>query len=313
MRDRMIEKKLSLKSANGMSQLNGILYLPEHLPKGLIQISHGMVEHIGRYKAFMIWLVEQGYGVCGHDHIGHGKSFNPDTEKTFGYFAKKHGDDYLVEDLYAFGQLAKQEAGSVPHILLGHSMGSFIARLCVVKYPEAYNGFIMSGTGGPSLMSQMGSSIMGVMKPLLGPEKQSEKLDQLLFGGFNKGIINRKTHKDWLTRDADIVESYLQDPYCQFLFTTSALKDLGLLTKKANQTDWFSKVSKTMPILMISGKEDPVGDYGKGVTKVYEKLKSNGCQVEYILYEGGRHEMLNETNRQEVYCDILKWLDEANF
>lgn len=305
----MVKEMISLKSANGASEVKGVLYKPEKPAKALIQISHGMVEYIGRYEDFMNYLVNNGYAVCAHDHIGHGNSVGKD--ETFGYFKKEDGDQALVDDLYEFGQLAKKQLNqSVPFILLGHSMGSFIARICVVKYPDTYDGFIISGTGGPSALSSVGPTFASIVKKVSGEKKQSEKLDNILFGSFNKKIDNARTSKDWLSRDPDVVDAYLKDPFSSFIFTTSAFKDLASLTKKANDPKWFSSVSKTMPILMISGDKDPVGNYGKGVLEVYNRLKENGCQISIILYEDGRHEMLNEINKQDVYQDILNWLNE---
>lgn len=296
----------TLKSTNTISTIHGVLYLPDAQPKALLQISHGMVEHIGRYDEFMTYMVNEGYAICGHDHVGHGQTVG--KNEAYGFFNEKNGDVTLIDDLYAFGQMIKKELPSIPHILLGHSMGSFIARCCVAKYPKAYDGFIISGTGGANPASGIGIGLAAIIQTIRGGKKPSPTLDQLVSGQFNKKVDHQRTPKDWLSRDEAIVDAYINDPYSQFIFTASGFKDLAKLNKWANAKKTFEATSKTMPILLISGKEDPVGDYGKGVLEVYNKLKENGCQVTIILYDGSRHEILNEINRDQVFLDILNWV-----
>ena len=168
----MNKETKTLKSSNGTSTISGIVYHPTNEAKALIQISHGMVEHIGRYDDFMSFLAKEGYAVCGHDHIGHGKSVGAD--ETFGFFKEENGDQALVEDIYNFGQLVRKDFPTIPHILIGHSMGSFIARICVATYKDAYDGFIFSGTGGPTAIANIGVTLASLAKKVGGEKKHSE-------------------------------------------------------------------------------------------------------------------------------------------
>lgn len=300
---------LSLSSSDGISTLHGIVYLPESAPKGILQISHGMVEYIERYDHFMCFIAQQGYLCCGHDHIGHGQTAHP--QKGLGFFAEKNGYQYLVKDVYQFGQMIKQQYGEkLPHCLLGHSMGSFIARLVIEQYGEELDAAIISGTGGPNPLAGAGKLLAKWIRIWKGPNYPSPLLDHMAFGNFNKRVPQPRTEKDWLTRDEDIVSRYLKDPYCTFLFTASAFEDLMNLTQKANRKDWFLNYPKDLPTYLFSGTEDPVGNYGKGVEFVWKQLKNAGVQdIQLTLYPNGRHEMLNEINRDEVYEAIIAWMN----
>ena len=300
---------ISLPSVDGLSTLKGVVFVPEDTPKGILQISHGMVEHMGRYEHFMKFAAQQGYLCCGHDHLGHGQTSHP--EKGLGFFSEKDGWRYLVEDVYHFGQEVKRQYGEhLPHCLLGHSMGSFIARLVIEAYGTEFDAAIISGTGGPNPMAGIGKLLAKLISAFKGVKHPSPLLDRMAFGNFNRLVAQPRTEKDWLTRDEAVVDRYLNDPYCTFLFTSSAFGDLMDLTRRANRKDWFRNYPKQLPTYLFAGSDDPVGNYGKGVEYVYHHLRSAGVQdVTLDLYPGGRHEMLNEINRDEVYEAVILWLD----
>lgn len=305
----IVIQPVSLPSADGMSTLKGTVYLPEGTPKGILQISHGMVEYIGRYEHFMRFTAEQGYLCCGHDHLGHGQTAHP--EKGLGFFADKDGWRLLVEDVCRFGQEVKRRYGEhLPHCLLGHSMGSFIARLAIEAHGQEFDAAVISGTGGPNPLAGMGKLLARLTAALKGAKYPSPLLDRMAFGSFNRLVAQPRTEKDWLTRDEAAVDRYLNDPYCTFLFTASAFSDLMDLTRQANRKEWFLHYPKQLPTYLFAGSDDPVGNYGKGVEYVFRHLRSAGVQdVELTLYPGGRHEMLNEINRDEVYEAVISWLN----
>lgn len=286
------------------------IYEPEnHKSKAIVQISHGMCEYIERYEEFAELLVCWGFLVCGHDHIGHGKSVG--SEEELGYFSKKNGWSALVDDLHTMTRLIKERYPGLPVILLGHSMGSFVARLYLTRYPNEARCAVIMGTGNAKLLSSLGiaaSRLVGLFK---GERHRSRLLSVLIFGSYNKRISKPETPMDWLTHDKAIVKRYLEDRRCSFTFTASAFKDLTTLLNRVSGKSWARSYPKRLPTLIISGTGDPVGSYGRGVLKVYSRLAEEGCCVDIKLYPNGRHELLNETIRSEIQRFILCWMEEA--
>lgn len=286
----------------------GWLYQPatEQI-RGIIQICHGMTEHMGRYHEFMRYLARSGYIVCGADHPGHGRS----AVNGHGFFAPENGNLLLVENQYLFSRIMQKEFPGYPLILFGHSMGSFAARIYAAKYPSVLAGLILSGTGRGHffLDAAIASARYSVRRH--GPRHIDKKLDQFVFGMFNRPFASEHPHSGWLSRDMEQVRLYCNDPACNFTFTVSALRDLLLLVRASNQKNCFSSASKDLHLLVFSGSQDPVGEQGKGVRQVYEHYVAAGVHdAQLNLYEGGRHEMLNEVNRCQVYQDILRWLNQ---
>ncbi len=297
---------ISFPSTDAVSTISGVIYIPAGTPKGILQISHGMCEYIGRYDDFMGFMANQGFVVAGHDHLGHGDS---SKETSYGYFGKEDGYRNLVVDLHRMTVLLKQKYPSLPCFLLGHSMGSFIARLYLSEYADELAGAIICGTGGPNPMSKSGMKLANLVCRHKGDGYRSTSLDRMAFGSYNKKCKPQRTSKDWLTRDDAIVDKYLRDPKCMFLFTAAGFRDLMTLATLANRPEWFRKLDHNLPILLIAGDMDPVGNYGKGVQEVYSRLMHSGSKdVEMILYPGARHEILNETNRNQVYSDTADWI-----
>ncbi len=297
---------ISFLSSDGVSTISGQIYIPKTKPKGIIQISHGMCEYIGRYHRFMADLADSGFIVAAHDHLGHGDS---SPEDRYGYFGDTDGYKHLVEDLHLMTALVKQKFEILPYFLFGHSMGSFITRLYLSKYSYELNGVIICGTGGPNPMSKTGAVIANFVSSARGPLYRSPLLDHMAFGSFNKKFSPCRTSKDWLTRDEDIVDKYLSDPKCMFLFTAVGFRDLTTLSAMTNSSAWYKSLNPELPMLLISGGMDPVGDYGKGVTKVFCQLHDTGIQnITMHLYPDARHELLNEINYQEVFSDISIWI-----
>ena len=306
--------KTEILSADGIHTLRGIVLLPEQ-PRGILQIAHGMTEHIGRYVDFMTYLAENGFIVCGHDHLGHGKTAAGKEE--FGYFAKKDGARTVCEDVWAFGKAIREDYPGLPFFLLGHSMGSFIVRCAVSEHPDACDALIVMGTGGKNPLSAIGLLAARLIRAICGEKHVSRFISHVAFSSYNK-----RTGSDhpfaWISRDPEVLAKRDADPFCTFPFTVCAMYDLIRLQSLCNRRSWYERVRTDLPILLVSGAEDPVGNYGKGVEEVYEKLIAQGVtDVSRKLYPGMRHEILNEIGREEAYADILNFLisqiSEENF
>lgn len=296
---RVIDKEVL--SSDKKHLLKGKIYLPEGSPKGFFHVVHGMTEYIGRYDGFMRAMAESGYITFGYDHIGHGQTASKDE---LGYFAEKDGWKILVDDVFVFGtEVRKAMDGDLPFILMGHSMGSFIVRLTAAKYNH-YTKLIIMGTSGPNPAAGAGIALSGLLKKVKGSHGYSNLIYSMAFGTYNKGFEEENDKYSWLSVDKANRDRYRKDPLCTYLFTVSAMQDLIRLNKYSNDKSWFDTIDKKKPILLISGGEDPVGEHGKGVKKVYETLKANGAVISLKLYDGYRHEILNDFCKDDVIKDI---------
>lgn len=300
-------KSLNVPSTDGIHTLKGKIYIPEGDIKGLFHIVHGMTEHIGRYDRLMSYMAENGYISFGYDNLGHGKTADDDSE--LGFIAEKDGWKYLVNDVNAFGTAVKEKYPDKELILMGHSMGSFITRLAAEKFPQNYKKFIICGTGGKNPMATAGLLLTKIIAAIKGKKHISKTVLNMAFGSYNKKFT-ANTGYEWLTNDITVIATYATDKYCSFKFTVSAMHDLIKLCDECNKTAWFKKFSKNIPVFLIAGDCDPVGDYGKGVTQVYKKLIKNGVKAKIKLYENYRHEILNDSCRDEVLHDILNFVKE---
>lgn len=301
---KILEKQVL--SSDKVHQLQGRVYLPETKPKGILHIVHGMTEHIRRYHDLMVQMAQAGYLCFGYDHLGHGITAR--NEEELGFIAGKEGHRRLCEDVGQFSQAVRAEYGQeLPYYLLGHSMGSFIVRLAVQEQIVRPDRLIIMGTGGPNPASGAGILLLRLIRGVYGEKHISPFAEKLIFGGYNKRF-EKSDPKGWLTKDAGIREKYRNDPLCMFHFTVSALQDLVCLNQKANAPSWFRNVPKDLPMLLVSGAQDPVGNYGRGVETVCKKLQAEGCHVQMKLYENCRHEILNDSCKEETIADIQKFL-----
>ncbi len=307
------QRKFNVPSSDGIHTLAGVIYLPAGEMKGFFHIVHGMTEHIGRYGRLMADMAEAGYLCFGYNNLGHGYTARDSDE--LGYIAKKDGHDLLAKDVAVFSSAVLAEYGNaehrLPYYLMGHSMGSFITRLAVANYvkPDRY---IIMGTGGKNPAAGAGLALIWLLKCLRGERHISPLVQKLAFGSYNDrfGGGSPEDPSPWLTRDAAVRADYYRDPFCNYRFTVSAMGDLIRLNKLTNEAGWYESVPKTMPILLISGAEDPVGDYGRGVRQVEEGLKARGCRARSVLYPDARHEILNDSTYEEAKGDILAFLRE---
>lgn len=298
-------RALSVPSTDNIHTLQGKIFIPDGEIKGLFHIVHGMTEYIDRYDHLMSFLAENGYVCFGFDNLGHGKTAKDESE--LGFIAHQSGWKYLVNDVVAFSDVVKQMYPTLSAVLMGHSMGSFIARLVAENYPDRYEKLIICGTSGPNPLSKIGIGFAKFKKFIHGEKYVSKTVYSLAFGSYNKGFEGLSNY-DWLSKDRTLIENYEKDRFCNYKFTISAMIDLMNLLSLCNRKEWFSNVSKTLPIFLISGDKDPVGNYGKGVKAVYEWLKTNGADVKMKLYPDCRHEIHNDTSKDEMFSDILEFL-----
>ena len=307
-----MREKFSMVSSDGHTVLHGYVWTPEEGEvKAVVQLVHGMVEYIERYEELANYLTQNGYAVVGYDHLGHGSSV--EREEDYGYFAKKDGHNLLVKDIRRLYTHMKKVYQTVPYFILGHSMGSFLLRRYFMIYGgEGVQGAIIMGTGKqPYFVPLFGIGVAKVIKAIKGERYRSTFIDQMAFGSYNRGIKEKRTDKDWLTRDEEQVDRYVAHQWCNFIFTVSAYEDLFHTLCSIEKRKNKKRIPKEVPVLLIAGKEDPVGNCGKGVKKLYHEYISLGVKdVALKLYEEDRHEILNELDRETVFQDILSWIEK---
>ena len=302
-------KDFYFNSSTGKNKIHARMCVPDAEPRAIVQIIHGIAEYIDRYDEFMSFLADNGIIAVGTDHLGHGKSI--ESEEQTGFFAYENGWDYVVRDEEVLRLAMHENYPELPIIVFGHSMGSFMARTLLIRYPDAFNAAIISGTGNQGAALVNGGLIMGnLVTGLKGAHHYSKFLNNLAFGSYNKIYDNPKTEYDWLSRDEANVQKYIDDPLCGFIPSCSLFRDMMTGVKFITNKKNLTAMNKNMPVYFMSGDMDPVGECGKGVQKAYNNFLEAGMKdVSIKLYPGGRHEMLNEINKDEVYTDILAWLE----
>ena len=292
-------------SSDGKNTLSGIIYMPDGEIRGLFHLVHGMTEYIGRYEPLLSAIASAGYLCFGFDNLGHG---NTAAEGDLGYIASHDGWKYMVDDVKVFADSIKAEYPDLPYFLMGHSMGSFITRIAVSKYTNLADKYICCGTAGSNPAANIGLALCDIIKAFRGERTVSPFLENIVFGSYNKRFDGDSKY-EWLTKDRDIIEKYSKDRFCTFHFTVSAMHDLIKLMKTSNSKKCFNDTKNDLPILIIAGDMDPVGNYGKGVKKVYRNFKAAGKEnVTLFLYENCRHEIHNDTCREKMTEDILKFI-----
>lgn len=297
-----------LDSSDKSNKIHAVIWQGEKKPRAVLQIIHGMCEYIRRYEDFAAFMAEHGFVVCGHDHLGHGETAADAGDR--GFFAEKEGWKLLVEDSWKVTAELKDRYPDLPIFVLGHSMGSFIFKNYLSKYGSKINGALISGTGGPNPLGGVGIALTKLIAVFKGNRHRSKFIDNMAFGSYCKKIEGCKTEKDWLTRDDDIVNAYRADDNCMFLFTLAGYRDLFTLLKNATDKNWENTIPRELPVLYFAGSDDPVGSYGSGVQTVYDRLAKAGQKdVSLKLYSGMRHETLNEIGKEQVYADILEWIE----
>ena len=305
-----LHKDITFPSSDGKNTIHAELFIPsDNNIKGVVQIAHGMTDYVGRYALMAEALCAAGFVLAGNDHLGHGDSVA--TPDEYGFFASKNGYVHVIDDVKKMNDLLRKEFPGVPVILLGHSMGSFISRLYAVKYTDSIDGLIIHGTAGPNPILGAGKLVVKIIRAFKGERHRSAFVRSLADGGYNKGFDPAEGDGAWLTRDPAMVADRIGNPKNDFTFTLAGYEDLFAMLGGCNDEKWFTDFPKGLHTLVVSGENDPVGDFGKGVRYVYDNLKANGADVELKLYPGARHELFNETNRDEVFADLIAWLEGA--
>ncbi len=301
--------EFTFPSKDGVHSCHASLWEPDGAPRAVVQIVHGVAEYAGRYDHFARYLAEHGFVVCGEDHLGHGKTVD---DGKYGYFGKKDGWTLVTADVRQLRTLMGERFPGLPYFLLGHSMGSFLARTYLCAYPGTVDGCILSGTGQekPALVAA-GRAVASAVCALRGPEAVSALVDKLSLGAYNKQFAPNRTTADWICRDEAVVDAYLKDPFCTFKPTAGMFRDMMGGLQYIASPDALSRMDPSTPVYLFSGDRDPVGSNGEGVRTVYGFFKDHGtADLSMKLYPGGRHEMLNEINKGEVYADVLAWLEK---
>lgn len=276
-------------------------------PKAVLQIVHGMVEHIERYDEFARFANNAGYLVVGHDHVGHGETVK--DPKEYGAFPKNWQD--LITDVHTLQREVSKKYPDIPYIILGHSMGSFITRLYLAKYGRDVDAAIIMGTGQqPRVQTWTAIGLTKILRVLHGEKYRSKFLEQMSTGMFNRSFSPNRTKADWLSRDEAEVDKYLVHEHHQFTPTLNMYRALFTFSNLAASRKWIKKIPRSLPLLLISGAKDPVGGFGKGVTHFYKILRHEAfTDVTLKLYPDARHEILNELNKNEVMRDLVAWMD----
>ncbi len=301
------ENHIQIKQKDGYITILSHLYSIKK-PKASLLILHGMAEHHNRYQAFAEYLVNLGIDVFYYDHRGHGLD---KKLHELGYIAPDKGYQLVIDDVISICEYIDHHNRSSKFFLMGHSMGSLIARNVIQKY-DKFNGIILSGTTHPArLMTSAGILLSSAIKKFKGPKHISPYMNNLLFGSKKYTKLSTRTAFDWLSRSNPVVGAYLHDPYCGFICTVSFYNDLIKLSAHAGKKKLIRQTKRELPIYLTSGEQDPVGGYGKEVRKFHQILKKLGfSNITIKLYPECRHELLNELNNKEVYSDLHQWISK---
>ena len=296
-------------SADGKNRIHALEWLPEGTPKATLQLCHGMAEYIARYDAFAAFLAARGWYVTGNDHLGHGQSAA--SAAQLGFFAQPKGNECVIADIHALRQRTDARYPGLPRFMLGHSMGSFLLRQYITQYGEGLSGAIVMGTGAqPGAVLKAGKAICRTAARFHGWEYRSGLMNSMAFGSYNKRFEPARTPGDWLSRNEASVDAYNADPLCGFVFTVNGYYHMFRGIEAAQKPENIARIPKTLPLLLVSGANDPVGGFGAGVQQVFESYRAAGLSdVQMKLYPEDRHEILNELDRETVFADLAAWLE----
>jgi alpha-beta hydrolase superfamily lysophospholipase len=303
----MISKNFTFCAADG-TEIFVYKWLPTGQIRAAVNIAHGMAETAARYERLAEVLTKSGYAVYAEDHRGHGQTIkDPARVGETGF----DGLNLMLNDLHQLSGIIKEEILDVPLFLMGHSMGSFLAQGYIARWGGELKGAVLSATAGPNnLLATVGKCIAYLEILRIGRTGKSRLLNNLSFGSFNKQFQPQRTDFDWLSRDEAEVDKYIADPFCGGIFPAGFFYDLFSFLLEIHSREYQSRIPVDLPLYIFSGSCDPVGADTKSVRqliKLYQQMSIKSLQFKF--YEGGRHEMLNEINREEVMADIVQWLN----
>lgn len=300
-------EETSFLSSNGKDTVYCRIYAPDVKPRAVVQIAHGMAEHIGRYDELAKCLAESGVIVCGNDHLGHGRTVS--AIEDLGYLGDKNSWTHMVDDLHILRKMMRQKYGDLPYFLLGHSMGSLLLRAYLSCYGNEIQGSLLIGTSGYNKSAKAAMPLVDLIEKIKGPKHRSRLVYSLAFGGYNKRYEKGCRKLAWMSQDNQVLDSFRNDPRCNFVLTVSAFRDLLKLLTYVSRKDWALEVPVNLPVILLSGDMDPVGDFGNGTREVFKQLQMAGVKdLSLKLYPGLRHEILNEPGKERVRKDILNWI-----
>lgn len=303
--------KGSFKSADGIHNAAYYVRFPAYLkPIGIIQVSHGMCERFQRYSKFADYLNSYGYIVCGMDDLGHGATAG--NTDDLGFFAETKGWEKVLADMHTLMKIMQANYPELPYFMIGHSMGSLLARAFTIKYGKKLKGAVYIGTCDDVPAVPFFLSIIDTVTLFTSSRHRSRLINGAAVIYCNHRIHGRKTKFSWTTRDEKIARKALNDPFYNYMFTMNGFENLARLFLYVSDDRWYAAYPKELPTLFLSGSDDPVGRYGKGVRYAAEKLAEQGCNISGIIYNGARHELINEINCEEVYRDILGFISKLN-
>ena len=302
----MSRENFTIPSSRRDEELNCYRWMPDVEPIASLQIVHGMTEHILRYDDFACYLNSRGFAVYGHDHLGHGG-----TSEEKGFIAEEHGDDMLVADMGLVNSRMRSDLPEIPHFVMGHSMGSFVTRRFLTVGGDDIDAAVIMGSGQQAgYQVSLALSVAKLLCMVKGNHHRSDMLNGLVFGSYDKKFDTPDLPNKWLCANPEALKAYDEDPDCGFQFTDAAYRDLFTMIRRIEKGEGFERIPKDLPVLFVSGEEDPVGDFGKGVEKAKAGLEGHGLRPEIRLYPGMRHEILNEVDHGSVYRDIAAWLEQ---
>ncbi len=293
--------------ADGITKIHGIEWIPEGAPKAVLQLAHGMTEHIERYDIFAQYMCSKGIYVVGNDHLGHGKSvINPGR---LGYFAEHDGMGCLIKDLHTIRKMTSEKYPDTPYFVLGHSMGSFLMRQYIMRYGKGLAGAVIIGTAKqPGAVLKFGKITCAICATFTSWRHHSRFMNNLSFGKYNSFFKPNQTDFDWLSNNRESIDKYVNDPLCGYVFTYNGFLNLFRSIEYIQKKKNIENIPDELPILLMSGEDDAVGDFGKGVKQVYDTLIRMGKKAKMKLYPKMRHELLNEPDCTDTYNDILDWM-----
>lgn len=308
-KDGVQKDAISFRSTNNQSNLVGYLWhAPQQEARGVLQLIHGMVEFIDRYDSFARFMAAQGFIVVGHDQVGHGDSVSSRSE--WGHFEPGRGAHVLIEDVHRLRKAMESRHPDLPYVMLGHSMGSFVLRNYIQDYSDGLSGAIICGTGWmPAGLLKAAQMLSTTLCKVMGSQARTKLLDSLVLGSYARSFPGEASSA-WITRDLDEQQRYAHEPRNQFKFSVGGYHEVFFMVQRAQEERLISRVTKSLPLLIISGDKDPVGRMGEGPKVLYKVLQQlNFSDVELIMYKDYRHEILNELGKETVYKDVLAWLE----
>ena len=302
-------EEFTFDSRDGKTKIHAMRWLPEGEPVAVLQIIHGMNEYIRRYDAFATYMAERGFVVVGEDHLGHGESV-PEGG-TYGYFCDNDPATVVVRDVHRLKKLTQQDYPTLPYLILGHSMGSFILRNYITRYGTGISGAIICGTGTPKKSQLVGGKLLtSILGKLKGDTYVSKLVNEMSTKAYMSGE-GMETEFDWICFDRAVQEAYAKDPLCSgFTFTVNGYHTLYELAHRMQKKENLEKIPKKLPVLIVSGTEDPVGDRGEAPKALYDTLLHlDITKTTLKLYNGARHELLNEKIKETVYYELYNWME----